>query len=54
MSKLVYLGPTPFNFYLLRLFESGKINDLKEDFFDKQANVRTWYVGYGKEMLKLL
>ena len=45
MSKLAYLGSTLFNFHLLRLLETGKINDLKEDFFDKHANVRSWYVG---------
>mgnify|MGYP005677557769 FL=1 len=41
MSKLAYLGSTLFNFHLLRLLETGKINDLKEDFFDKHANVRS-------------
>ena len=30
MSKLAYLGSTLFNFHLLRLPETGKINDLKE------------------------
>ena len=48
MSKLAYLGSTLFNFHLLRLLETGKINDLKEDFFDKHANVRSWYVGVSK------
>lgn len=44
MSKLAYLGSTLFNLHLLRLIENGKFEHLDEKFFDKSANMRSWFV----------
>ena len=41
MSILAYLDLILFNFTLLRLVETSKINDLKGNFFDKHEILRT-------------